>query len=248
MGNTKQNVFTGCVALPFLNYDNSNVNINNLNQISEVEKGPVFQQVLCFCRERPRPWSTQQLHFLVSPHLTDSSQRPYDTCMIESFCTVSGFTLKSTHMLFCYFFWISTAWRYKCLAMSFRLPRLTDATPNSPVQRGNPSPCTLFSLLNTPHVDTGVFFFLPKFFFSAVLWNLISGWQCVHQGSHHSSCADMSPFTGFCSSKFIVPAGWLWVPTGPYSGSLCRIGSLCSKQGPSMMKNVDLWPGHSVGP
>lgn len=33
----------------------------------------MFQRVLCFCRERPRPWSTQRLHVLVSPHFSDFS-------------------------------------------------------------------------------------------------------------------------------------------------------------------------------
>lgn len=33
----------------------------------------MFQRVLCFCRERPRPWSTQRLRVLVSPHFSDFS-------------------------------------------------------------------------------------------------------------------------------------------------------------------------------
>lgn len=66
-----------CMCSPslFLNNDNSNININSLNQMCEIAKGPVFQQVFCFCRERLAPWSTQQLHVLVSPHFSDSSQR-----------------------------------------------------------------------------------------------------------------------------------------------------------------------------
>lgn len=167
--------------------------MNNLNQISEIAKGPVFQQVLCFCRESSRPWSTQQLCFLVSPHF--SSQRFYHTYMIQSFCTVSGFTWKSTHT--CFFFSF----------MEFPAHEDTSSSTSHLGCRGwqlqtVPSEVEIHLLFWIhPTQTAGSFFISSKCFLSpsAVLWNLISGWQCVHQGTHHTSCADNSPFTGFRS-------------------------------------------------
>lgn len=61
----------------------------------------------------------------------------------------------------------------------------------------------LLLLLNTSHVDCGVLFFSSKFFFprQQCFGILISGWLCVHQGSHHSYCADTSPFHRFFTAK-----------------------------------------------
>lgn len=149
----------------------------------------MFQQVLCFCRERPRPWSTQQLHILVSPHFSDTSQRPHQTYMIYSFCTVSGFTLKSTHA-FVHFHLMTT-----------QVPRRLISVAKAD-RRNSKQSCPKWKVIPWLFFFSS-FKFIPcrqpgLFFSSAVLWNLISGWLCVHQGSHHSCCADTSPSQGLC--------------------------------------------------
>lgn len=112
---------------------------------------------------------------------------------------MSGFTLKSTRMLL-----------FNFHLMTIQVPRrpilvakADRRTSKQSCPKWKSIPRLLCFLLNTPHVDSGSFFFASNFFLSpsAVLWNLISGWQCVHQGSHHSSCADNSPFTGYFSAK-----------------------------------------------
>lgn len=70
--------------------------------------------------------------------------------MIQSFYTVSIFTLKSTDA---FYFHLMTIHK-KCLAIWSWLPRLTSTTPNSPV----PVEIHLPSFFNAPHQDSGVFF------------------------------------------------------------------------------------------
>lgn len=179
-----------------------------------------------------------------SPHFSDSAQRLYHTYMIQSFCTVSGITLKSTHTCF--------------LFLNFHLCDDTSASPSHlgckgwqtqlkqscPKKKSIPRLFFFFltTLLNTPHVDGGVVVLFPPKMFSPHqqcfgIWSLGGN---VSIRVHTTLPVQIkSPFTGFCGEKFIVQAGWWWVPTGPYSGSLCRIGSLCSERGPSTMSTVD---------
>lgn len=97
---------------------------------------------------------------------------------------MSTLTLKSTNA-----FYISTSGCCSSLIVSSWVQRLTDAIPNKYIPcRGSKQDIT--------------FLFLQIFVSSsAVLWNLISGWQCVHQGPHQSFCADKSHFTDFFAAK-----------------------------------------------
>lgn len=237
-----QNVFTGCVALPFektifeqqqRQYERFEIKAVNLHKVQCFNKcllcveksrdlGPVSSSVFCF------------LHtFLLTLH------RGFDhTYMMESIWTVIRFTWKSTQLLF--YKHPQLVPSHPCCAPSWQTQLLT-----APSRRKNQPPTALFlfSLLNTSRVDSRADFPPPKFPCPIQqrfgIWSLDGNVSIrVHTTQ---SCADESPFTGYsssCSRKFIVRGGWWWAPTGPNSDSPCRTDSLCSEQDRSMWRNV----------
>lgn len=134
------------------------------------------------------------------------------------------------------FFFVFFPFSNSCLAISSSLSRLTDATPNCPKWKSIPQRFSLllsFKCLPCGHWSR---FSLSKLFLPHQqcfgIWSLDGN---VSIRVHTTLLAQIEVLSQVVFSKFIVQAGWWWVPTGPYSGSLCRIGSLCSKQGPSTM-------------
>lgn len=171
----------------------------------------MFQRVLCFCRERPRPWSTQRLHVLVSPHFSDFSvtesftKQTHDSIRLYCVQPVSHLKKekKKKNKKQCHFHrvmiqeprrLISIAKADRCNSkQSYENPTPAFFPPSSSFkdiisyrQQGFFSPSFLPGIFFPPKISSALEF---------DLWMVI----CVHQGSHLSLCADkIRLWTHFC--------------------------------------------------